>query len=42
MTTKSIAQIWADIQTTVAAISEGPSWKIWLKQSHPSSLSEIP
>ena len=40
MTTKSIAQIWADIQTTVAAISEGPSWKIWLKQSHPSSLSE--
>ena len=40
MTTKSIAQIWADIRATVADISDGPSWKIWLDQSHPRTLSE--
>ncbi|WP_337937964.1 DnaA N-terminal domain-containing protein, partial [Acidaminococcus timonensis] len=40
MTTKSIAQIWADVRNAVAASSEGGSWKIWLNPTRPRDLSD--
>ena len=40
MTTKSLAQIWADVRAAVAASSEGGSWKIWLNPTRPRSLSD--
>lgn len=40
MTTKSIAQIWADVRNAVAASSEGSSWKIWLNPTRPRDLSD--
>lgn len=40
MTTKPLAQIWADVRAAVAASSEGGSWKIWLDPTHPRDLSE--
>ena len=38
MTTKNLAQVWAEMLAALSASMEGRSWKIWMDAAHPRTL----